>query len=851
MPVEDSTLEPDQLKRRLDAIHELILSDQVEGLAQLDQLLAAIEDSGRVLDFEEACRVAACLGTGQRMDEAVERLEALLAGCEDQPPVRIAHAWQLLGSVRYRQARYDETCEAGARCRELLEGVDSQEAARIRCNSLVNEGIARKNLGDAPRAVELLREAFERLSSLGLTAEAASAEVNLACAYEDVGDLERALEHYLGARRLLDGEGSLRQELILNFNLAVLYTRLNRTEEARAHGELTLELQEKVQLAGFDTAAFALLAETCLRLEDEPAALRYARAITDQADAQIHPANRANQLGCAALVLHRLGLHTESRETFDRALASVPEGDPLEHGLRIELRRVQLEVDAGGAREAYDALPRLFERVTEKTTRRNRLLLLETATLVAEAVEDYPEALRFERERVDLILEEERERSDGRLASLQALYKLEEERARSRDLEASRLELERRVDEEISVRLAAEEERESLREGLRRSQRLEALGRLASGMAHDFNNLLTVFQGVGFHLENQAPGGQNLERLAAQVDATVARGAAITRRLLAFGGQVSLEPRDVPCGELLGGVQFLLERLLGADIELRVAALGSGRLVRVDPAQLDSVLMNLAINARDAMPAGGRLEISTRIVEEDGVEVCRILVSDSGTGIPEPEREAIFEPFFTTKPLERGTGLGLSTSLGIVSEMGGRLELVESSEQGSVFGIWLPLARGQHAESPAASVPSGPPRLRGLSAHVVEDDEDVRTVLTAMLAELGAVPHAFGDGEEALRHFESGGPPDLYVCDIDMPRASGVELVHRLREDGASVPILLISGWHGRLPRDLEEPGVAFLKKPVSLDTLARSLELLLATADGGGASGEAAPEGDQQPRRP
>ena len=318
------------------------------------------------------------------------------------------------------------------------------------------------------------------------------------------------------------------------------------------------------------------------------------------------------------------------------------------------------------------------------------------------------------------------------------------------------------------------------------------------------------------------------------------RATALTRQLLAFGRRQVLAPEVTDPTAVIEGIVPMLRRLLGGHIELVTShAPGLGR-VRVDPGQLEQVIVNLAVNARDAMPDGGRLAIDTANVDVDdtvgepGSEVrlgacVRITVADTGTGMDEAIMARIFEPFFTTKETGKGTGLGLSTVYGIVRSSGGRTNVTTSPGRGTTFTIDLP-----SVETPAAPIPTAVPAepLPAVSGTIllVEDEDAVRSVVARTLTRLGYSVVQAASGTDALAVVaERGGPLDLLVTDVRMPGIQGPDLARRLRADRPDLPVLFISGYAEELAADASAmPGMQVLDKPFDADTLGRAVRAAL-----------------------
>ena len=375
-------------------------------------------------------------------------------------------------------------------------------------------------------------------------------------------------------------------------------------------------------------------------------------------------------------------------------------------------------------------------------------------------------------------------------------------------------------------------EQRHLEERARSQQRLEALGGLAGGIAHDFNNLLTVITGYAeialSGLGPEEPARNDIE----EVRHAAGRAAALTSQLLAFGRSQVLRSEIVDINDVVLAVDPLLRRLLGADVEL-VTLLGEGLApVSADRGQLEQVLVNLAVNARDAMPVGGTLSIATTDVTlADGElspgDYVRLSVADTGIGIPSGLRERIFEPFFTTKETGEGSGLGLATVYGIVSQSGGAIG-VESKPGRTVFTIHLPRAEG--AAMPSAAAAADPPALGGNETILLVDDEDViRGLVRRVLAERGYNVLEARNGSEALSVAERANAIDLVVTDVVMPHLGGPELVERLVQLRPDLKVLFISGYTGQAASFYGvQSSRAFLQKPFTLQALTEAVRSAL-----------------------
>ena len=392
----------------------------------------------------------------------------------------------------------------------------------------------------------------------------------------------------------------------------------------------------------------------------------------------------------------------------------------------------------------------------------------------------------------------------------------------------------------VAVKRDVTDERK-MEEQFRQSQKMEAVGKLAGGIAHDFNNLLTAITGYSELALNRMAGDDPIRGHIQEIRNVSERAAALTRQLLAFSRRQILQPKVLDLNAVVTDIDQMLRRLIGEDIDL-LTSLESGLWrVKADPGQISQVLMNLAVNARDAMPSGGKLTIETANVDIDeaytrGHATMRpgahamIAMSDTGVGMNQETLSRIFEPFFTTKEMGKGTGLGLSTVYGIVKQSGGHIWVYSEPNSGTTFKIYLPRVE-EPAEAPEPA-PDRTGRIEGSeTVLLVEDEETVRMLVRVILERYGYTVLAASDGEEALRA-SSGheGTIQLMLCDVVMPGMSGVQLSRRIASSRPDMKILYMSGYtdnaivhHGVL-----DPGTAFIEKPFSPESLARKIRAVL-----------------------
>jgi len=386
-------------------------------------------------------------------------------------------------------------------------------------------------------------------------------------------------------------------------------------------------------------------------------------------------------------------------------------------------------------------------------------------------------------------------------------------------------------------------ERKRLEEQFLQSQKMEAVGRLAGGVAHDFNTLLASILGYSELLLDGLRDDGDLRRSAEQIQRSAERGAALTRQLLTFSRHEARQVRSLDLNELVGGARDMLSRLVGEQIELELeldAALGR---VEADPAHMEQVLMNLVINAADAVSGSGRVVLRTHNAspealppEAEGAAVV-LEVSDTGHGMDEDTRRRVFEPFFTTKTKGKGTGLGLSTVYAIVAESGGAVTVVSSPGEGATFRVALPRSEPAPAAAAVAEEPAAEPARAGAeggseSILLVEDDEMFRGLLTEVLARLGYRVLPAASPADALAVLgRNRGPLDLLVTDLVMPGKSGYQLSRELRERHPGLKVILMSGYSDETLEDrivAADQSLPVMRKPFSTKLFAKRVREVL-----------------------
>ena len=380
--------------------------------------------------------------------------------------------------------------------------------------------------------------------------------------------------------------------------------------------------------------------------------------------------------------------------------------------------------------------------------------------------------------------------------------------------------------------VAAQTQSKRLEVQLRHSQKMESIGTLAGGIAHDFNNLLTAIIGnAQLGLVGLAPEDRLYDRLM-EIENSGKRAAELTRQLLIFSRREKLEPCAIDLNDTIGQFAKMLRRIIGEDIELRVKAEGSLSAVFADPGQMEQVLMNLAVNARDAMSEGGELIIETQNTMIDEA-FCRartyarpgkyvqISVTDTGEGMDADTQQHIFEPFFTTKEVGKGTGLGLALTYAIIKQHEGMIDVYSEVGHGTTFKIYLPA----QVKSADEKVQETQPMLRGgdETILVAEDEECLRRLLTGMLTSLGYKVILTPDGESAVETYSTQRDQiDLVILDMVMPRMGGCEAYERIRTLNSKVPVIFMTGYTAEMAstRYVVEAGAAFIQKPYGVAAL-------------------------------
>ena len=396
--------------------------------------------------------------------------------------------------------------------------------------------------------------------------------------------------------------------------------------------------------------------------------------------------------------------------------------------------------------------------------------------------------------------------------------------------------------QDVTEGVETERELRLLEEQLRQSQKMEAIGQLAGGVAHDFNNLLTVIKAYSGLVANQLDEASPVREDVAEIQRAAGRAASLTQQLLAFSRKQTLQPRVLDLNTVSRELEPMLRRLIGDDIQIVMRQEDSLGRVRADPSQLEQVLINLVVNARDAMPLGGTITIETANVDLDEAYQRRhsvaapgpyvmIAVNDTGTGMDEATKSRIFEPFFTTKPAGKGTGLGLSTVYGIVKQSNGYIWVYTEPGVGTTFKVYLPRLEDDELQVTTAEHSAAAPLTGSEIVLLVEDEPSVRSLARRILERNGYTVLEAHDGGHAVRVADQYKQPiQLLVTDMVMPELNGPNVWAALREKRPELRVLFMSGYTNEdvIRRGLLESGASFLQKPFTAADLAKAVRTVL-----------------------
>jgi PAS domain S-box-containing protein len=494
--------------------------------------------------------------------------------------------------------------------------------------------------------------------------------------------------------------------------------------------------------------------------------------------------------------------------------------------VKTEAERVRLEAEARRVTaegEKKEAERVRLEAEADRVTAEGEKKEAERVRLEAEAERVTAERVRLEAERVRLEAEAERVRLEAEVERERLGAEAERERL---ETEVERVTDKGEKTEAERGRLEAEVEHERLEGQLHQSQRMESLGQLAGGVAHDFNNLLAVITNYASFVSEELDDKEAAQNDLGQIRVAAERAAELTRQLLAFAGRKVLQPVIFDLNQVIVAVEQLLRRTIGEHVELGISLSTDPWLVEADPGQLEQVLVNLAVNARDAMPDGGLLIIDTENSEIDEAytethpgmtpgRYVRLRVSDTGSGMEQAVLDHVFEPFFTTKPRGEGTGLGLPTVFGIVAQAGGEIQLYSEPGIGTTCQVLLPTTD----RTPTIGRSLTEPRdLHGTETVLVVEDEDaLREVARRILSRNGYVVLTSANGPEAIALVERHtGVIDLLLTDVIMPQMLGKEVAARIQELFPGLPVLYMSGYARPVLGPTLGEEIALLEKPFS-----------------------------------
>ncbi len=377
---------------------------------------------------------------------------------------------------------------------------------------------------------------------------------------------------------------------------------------------------------------------------------------------------------------------------------------------------------------------------------------------------------------------------------------------------------------------------------LRQSQKMEAIGRLAGGVAHDFNNILGIINACTEFLRDRIDPAAEPSLYVENIKKATERGTALTKQLMAFSRTPAIQTHVLDLNERLKDISKLLRPLMGDDVEILIVSKSPSAVVEADPSQLDQIVVNLAVNARDAMPRGGKFILETGAVRFDEAfaeqhqamaagKYVLLTVSDTGIGMDEATVSRIFEPFFTTKEVGKGTGLGLATVYSIVKQSAGHILVYSEPGQGTTFKIYLPSADHKIGLASKPEEETVGPKRQGTTILLVEDDEIMRSLTRQLLQEHGYTVVEADDGKSALEWVQSHrGPIDLLLTDVVMRRMSGPELVERLKVSNPTLKVVYMSGYTGELiaEREVLKRGITLLEKPFTRTALLNTIHATL-----------------------